>query len=142
MHGRIFFGFEYSFERTVYVVALDPTGRPLLRVCFPLHDRCDTDLETGAAADIATALVAFAEAHDAVPVCGTDEDPPVLEALARRLGGTIRYVSDVELERTASPDAAPVTHRRLGSAAHQRALLAGLAAAEGLGDVGLGEDLR
>jgi len=139
MHGRLFFGFEYSFERTVYVVALDPTGRPLLRVCFPLHDRCDTDLETGAAADIATALVAFAAAHDALPVCGTDEDPPVLEALARRLGGTVRYVSAVELERTAPPDMP--RHRAPGGAAHQRALLAGLAAAEGLGDVGLAEDL-
>ena len=139
MHGRLFFGFEYSFERTVYVVALDPTGRPLLRVCFPLHDRCDTDLETGAAADIATALVAFAEAHDALPVCGTDEEPPVLAALAQRLGGTVRYVSAVELERTALPGTPP--HRAPGCEAHQRALLAGLAAAEGLGDVGLGEDL-
>lgn len=141
MRGRLFFGFEYHYERTVYVVALDPTGRPVLRVCFPLHDRGDTDLETGAAATIATALVAFAAAHDALPVCGTDEDPPVLEALARRLGGTVRYVSDVELARTAPPDAAPVTHRALGGAAHQRALLAGLAAAEGLGNVGMGEDL-
>jgi hypothetical protein len=139
MHGRLFFGFEYSFERTVHVVALDPTGRPLLRVCFPLHDRCDTDLETGAAAEIATALVAFAEAHDALPVCGTDEEPPVLAALARRLGGTARYVSAFELERTALPGVPP--HREPGCAAHQRALLAGLAAAEGLGDVGLGEDL-
>jgi hypothetical protein len=108
MHGRLFFGFEYSFERTVYVVALDPTGRPLLRVHFPLTDRNDTDLDDGAAAPIAAALGAFVAAHDALPVCGTDEDPPVLEALA---------------------------------AAHQRALLAGLAAAEGLGEVGLAEDL-
>jgi hypothetical protein len=138
MHGRLFFGFEYHFERMVYVVALDPTGRPLLRACFPLHDRGDTDLETGPAADIATALVGFAEAHDALPVCGTDEEPPVLAALARRLGGPVRYVSAVELERTALPGVPP--HREPGCAAHQRALLAGLAAAEGLGDLGL-EDL-
>jgi len=84
------------------------------------------------------ALVGFAEAHDALPVCGTDEEPPVLAALARRLGGPVRYVSAVELERTALPGVPP--HREPGCAAHQRALLAGLAAAEGLGDLGL-EDL-
>ena len=139
MRGRLFFGFEYHYQRTIYVVALDPTGRPLLRVSFPLHDRCDTNLETGAATDIATALVAFVEAHEALPVSGTDEEPPVLAALARRLGGIIRYVSAVELERTAPPDVP--RHRAPGGEAHQRALLAGLAAAEGLGDVGLGEDL-
>jgi hypothetical protein len=94
-------------------------------VRFPLSDRADTNLDTGAAADIATALVSFAHAHDAQPVCGTDEDPPVLEALARRLGGPVRYLSSVELERTALPGSAPVARRELGHAAHQRALLLG-----------------
>ncbi len=134
MRGRLFFGFEYG-SYAVYAIALDPTGRPLLRVTFPLPDRSDADLDHGAAADLATSLVAFVHAHNAEPVCGTDEDPPVLEALARRLGGPVRYVSSVELERTARPGFTPFTRHELGCAAHQRALLAGLAAAEGLGDL-------
>ncbi len=134
MCGRLFFGFEYNYERSVYVVALDVAGRPVLRVRFPLSDRFDTNLDSGAAANIATALVAFAHAHAALPICGTDEDPPVLEALARRLCGTVRYVSSFELERTALPGTAPPSHREVGCAAHQRAFLAGLAAAKGVGD--------
>src|SRR5512136_175301 len=100
MRGRLFFGFEYG-DHSVYVLALDPTGRAVLRVSFPLSDRGDVDLDSGPAADIATALLAFVHAHNAEPVCGTDEDPPVLEALARRLGGPIRYLSSCELDRTA-----------------------------------------
>jgi len=52
MHGRLFFGFEYHCY-AVYVIALDPTGRPVLRVTFPLHDRGAANLETGPAADVA-----------------------------------------------------------------------------------------
>ena len=133
MHGRLFFGFEYHCY-AVYVIALDHTGRPVLRVTFPLHDRGAANLETGPAADVAASLVAFVHAHNADPVCGTDEDPPVLVALARRLGGSVRCVSTTELERTALPGFVPGARREPGSAAHQRALLAGLAAAEGLGD--------
>jgi hypothetical protein len=134
MRGRLFFGFEYDCY-SVYVIALDPTGRAVLRVTFPLTDRGDTDLDDGPAADLATSLVAFVQAHHAEPVCGTDEDPPVLEALARRLGGAVRYLSPCELDRTALPGFTLAARREPGSAAHQRALLAGLAAAEGLGDL-------
>jgi hypothetical protein len=134
MRGRLFFGFEYDCY-SVYVIALDPTGRAVLRVTFPLADRGDTNLDDGPAADLATSLVAFVHAHHAEPVCGTDEDPPVLEALARRLGGAVRYLSLCELDRTALPGFPRTARREPGSAAHQRALLAGLAAAEGLGDL-------
>jgi len=139
MHGRLFFGFEYECH-AVHVIALAPTGRAVLRVTAPISDHHDTDLDEGAAADLAVSLAAFVRAHDALPVCGTDEDPPVLEALAKRLGGVVRYVSDRELDRTAAPGFPANTRRVPGGAAHQRALLAGLAAAEGLGDVGHGED--
>lgn len=134
MHGRLFFGFEYDCY-SVYVIALDPTGKAVLRVTFPLADRGNADLDTGPAADLATSLVAFVHAHNAQPVCGTDEDPPVLEALARRLGGSVRYLSSCELDRTAPPGFTPYTRREPGCSAHQRALLAGLAAVEGLGDL-------
>ena len=133
MHGRLFIGFEYHCY-SVYVIALDPTGTPVLRVTFPLRDRGNANLETGPAADLAASLVAFVHAHDADPVCGTDDDPAVLTALARHLGGAVRCVSTTELERTAPPGFVPGVRREPGSAAHQRALLAGLAAAEGLGD--------
>lgn len=132
MHGRLFFGFEYECY-SVHVIALDPTGRAVLRVTFPLTDRGNADLDDGPAANLATSLVAFVHAHNAQPVCGTDEDPPVLEALARRLGGPVRYLSSCELDRTALPGFTPYARRQPGCAAHQRALLAGLAAAEGLG---------
>jgi hypothetical protein len=134
MHGRLFFGFEYHYY-SVYVIALDATGHPVLRVTFPLHDCGNANLKSGPAAALATSLLAFVHAHEAQPVCGTDEDPAVLVALARHLGGSVRCVSDLELERTARPGFPLGARRELGSAAHQRALLAGLAAAEGLGDL-------
>lgn len=134
MRGRLFFGFEYDYY-SVYVIALDPTGTAVLRVTFPLTDHDDADLDHGPAADLATSLMAFVHAHNAQPVCGTDEDPPVLEALAQRLGGPVRYLSPCELDRTALPGFTAYARRKPGSAAHQRALLAGLAAAEGLGDL-------
>jgi hypothetical protein len=138
MHGRLFFGFEYECF-AVYVIALAATGRAVLRLTFPLTDRGNADLDHGPAADIATSLLAFVHAYHAEPVCGTDEDPPVLAALAKRLGGPVRYLSPSELERTARPGFPPYARREPGCVAHQRALLAGLAAAEGLGDLGLGD---
>jgi hypothetical protein len=140
MPTRLFFGFEYDCH-LVHVIALDPSGRAVLRATYPVLDRLDTDLDHGAATDLAHSLVAFVHAHHALPVCGTDEDPPILEALAKRLGGTVRYLSDGELDHTAAPGF-PLHARRVpGGAAHQRALLAGLAAGEGLRDVSSGQDL-
>ena len=132
MRGRLFFGFEYDCC-SVYVIALDPTGRAVLRVTVPLTDRGDTDLDDGPAADLATSLVAFVQAHHAEPVCGTDEHPAVLAALARRVGNTVRYVSGHELDHAAVPGANPLARFELGVDAHHRALLAGLALAAGTG---------
>lgn len=130
---RLFFGFEYR-EHRVAVIALDGCGTLLLRACFPLTATHDVDLDDGAAADIAATLEAFLRVHEAAAVCGADETPPVLEALARRLGGPVRYVSGLELDRQGLPGYSPLARFELGVDAHHRALLGALAVADGPGN--------
>jgi hypothetical protein len=125
---RLFLGFEHR-GGWLCVLALDGAGVVRLRATFPLCDTRDLDLESGPAAAIAQTLEAFVRAHDAQPACGTDHAPPVLEALAEYLNGSIRYVDLCELERVALPGHDPLVRRELGIDAHHRALLAGLAAA-------------
>jgi hypothetical protein len=132
MATRLFFGFEYRHPHLA-VVAVDGQGTLLLRARFPLLDPSDSELTDGAAPAITAALAAFVRAHDADAVCGTDEHPAVLAALARRIGNTVRYVSGHELDHADVPGANPLARFELGVDAHHRALLAGLALAAGTG---------
>jgi hypothetical protein len=126
---RLFFGFEHR-SHWLSVIALDGRGLPLLRAQFPLDNAYDFDLGDEPVADIATTLQAFLRTHQARAVCCTDRTPGFLELLAERLGGPVRTVDLGELERYGMPGHDPFALRRpLGTEAHQRALLAGLAAA-------------
>jgi hypothetical protein len=125
----LFFGFEYKSD-WLHAVAVDGWGHVVLRARFPLADGLDTNLEDGIAAPIAQMLAAFVQAHDAeLAACGTSHNPPVLEALARHLGGPIRFVDLCDLERAGLPGHDPLVRSEPGRDAHQRAVLAGLAAA-------------
>jgi hypothetical protein len=74
-------------------------------------------------------LTAFVRAHDACPASGIAQAPAVLPALAKHLGGPIRYVDLFDLERAQLPGYDPYLRQQPGVEAHQRALLAGLAVA-------------
>jgi hypothetical protein len=128
---RVFFGFEFR-HGWLCVVALDVTGEALLRARFPLpsaiENESDTDLDHGPVSHIANSLSAFVRACNAEPVCGTDHTPNVLVALARYLGGPIRYIDMYDLELTAPPGFDRWDLFELGAEAHWRAILAALAA--------------
>jgi len=132
MATRLFFGFEYRHPHLA-VVAVDGHGTPLLRACFPLPDGRDLAVTEGAGAEIAAALTAFVRAHDAAAVCGTDEHPAVLAALAQHVGDTVCHVSAHQLDRVGVHGGYGLARLEIGVDAHQRALLAGLALAAGAG---------
>ena len=125
---RLFFGFEYRAQQLA-VVALDGTGRVCLQVCFPLPAPHDDDLAAAPAAMIAATLAAFVHSHDAVAVCGVDERYAAIAALARRLDGPVRQVSDLELGRWDGVGGLGLLRHDARVDAHLRALLAALAVA-------------
>jgi hypothetical protein len=135
----LFFGLDWKAD-SLHTVAVDGWGRIVLRARFPLVDPCNTDLEAGPAAPVAQMLTAFIQAYDAeLRACGANYNPPVLEALAKHLGGPVRYVDVCDLQRTTFPGVPMSGHDLLGRTepgtdAHHRALLAGLAAAANNGE--------
>lgn len=125
---HLFFGFECR-EQQLAVVALDGTGRVCLQVCFPLPAPHDADLAAAPAAMIAATLTAFVRSHDAVAVCGVDARHAAVVALARRLDGPVRLVSDLALGRWDGLGGLGLLRHDPRVDAHLRALLAALAVA-------------
>jgi hypothetical protein len=122
---HLFFGFECRGD-WLWVIALDGAADVMLRARFPLRAGLELGLD-GPPAPVATALSAFVQAHEARAACGVDRHPPLLELLAKRLGGPIRYLDRCELERTGLPAYDCSAGAEPGVSAHHRALLAGLA---------------
>jgi hypothetical protein len=123
----LFFGFDAD-ENEVCVIAVDPWGKLVFLATFPLAEQSDLDLDTGPAAPIAATLAAFADAHEATAMCGFRIRTPLLQALARALGGGLRCVHPHEL--AASPlrsIAAPWCRSPIQANALRYALLAALA---------------
>jgi len=108
---------------------------PFMQSTTPTHRENSSDPGKiyFAGAEIAAALTAFVRAHDAAAVCGTDEHPAVLAALAQHVGDTVCHVSAHQLDRVGVHGGYGLARLEIGVDAHQRALLAGLALAAGAG---------
>jgi hypothetical protein len=119
---RLFYGFECRGD-SLCVIGLDGSADVLLRARFPLHG---ADLDNPGPSAIVATLYGFLQAHEARPACGIDRHPPLLESLARRLGGPIHKLDRCELERTGLPAYDPMVRPEMAVNAHHRALLVGL----------------